>query len=212
MTTGKVTFTYNDLIEKAINYILSLCKNIDSQINLPITLQDNFQKTYISGSNPGGGATVKISGASKINIVTRANIIKDFESFMTSCGITNKKNTIPTTRGLINFWNNVASFCTYNLKVAISAFPEENPERAIIYEKTTLSTIPFIVLDSLDETEKITAEDINNSLDYIQHTSEAITKIKNITYDWVTFCSCSSSSSSSSCSSSIFIAYMHLGA
>lgn len=210
-TRAKVTLTYSDLKDLAINHILGMCRNISGRSDIPSTMRKGYVKQFrlTTGGSDSGGANFNLSDDTAVYDVTEQAIRIKFEQFMITCGISGKNTLIPTTRGLINFWNNVSSFCATYIRIATSCFPQDNPDQRLIFDDRTTSVVKYTVLNK--EEEVITADDINESFEYIKNIGSNINAVKAMVYNIQSFCSCSSSSSSSSCSSSVFIGYMKLG-
>lgn len=206
-TRAKVTLTYADLKDLALEHVLAMCRNIAGKSTVPSTMRAGYIKQFTKDS---GGANFVLSSNSAVYDVDEATIRIKFEQFMTASGISKKNTQVPTTRGLINFWNNVSSFCAAYLKIAASSFPEGNPDQCLIFDNSVnIASAKYTILNK--EEEVITADDVNKSLEYIKNLATTTNTIKAMVYSIQSFSSCSSSSSSSSCSSSVFIGYMKLG-
>jgi len=206
-TRAKVTLTYNDLKNSAITQILALCKNISGSSDIPECMRKGYVKQFKHWT---GGTNFILSDSTAVYDVTEQTVRTTFDNFLVACGINTKSTQIPTTRGLINFWNNVSSFCTAYIRLAAGGFPENDPPKRFIFDSSI--SIPSAIPTTLNkEEETITADDINNLFMYVKRASADASKIKAMVYNMQSFCSCSSSSSSSSCSSSVFIGYMKLG-
>jgi hypothetical protein len=114
-----------------------------------------------------------------------------------------------TTKGALNFWNNIASFCSVRLVYISSA--TANP--TLMYKSDNVS-YPDVPVS--DDGELITAEQVKRMLSNVEDTINKVTKTTSVKYTMIlNSCSCSSSSSSScssssSSSSSMFIAYMKI--
>ena len=209
---------YKDLIESAENMLVEVCQNIGEYKNVP--------NQYIEGNIV---ATKKVSrnqpiehpsyfqysvkpGDPVLGIVGKSKVLSDFESFMESRGIMAKSNSPVTTKGLLNFYNNLAAFCSVRI-IVVSGNPyRDRFPSAIFYNQ---ESVLYPSVDSIEEGEQITAEDVNSALTALTTTMNNINKGYSVRYDlkgWSSS-SCSSSSSSSSSSSncsSIFIAYMKI--
>ena len=215
---------YKDLIDNAKNLILDICQNVDSYRDVP----EGYKSGFASGSReidinrPSGQKRYQHSGYNYnissftsstnkvLNIVSSDKVISDFESFMESRGIMAKSNSPVTTRGLLNFYNNLAAFCSVRI-IVVSGNPyTDRFPSAIFYNQESVS---YPSVDSTEEGEQITAEDVNSALTALTTTMNNINKGYSVRYDLNSWSSSSSSSSSSSCSSncsSIFIAYMKI--
>ena len=217
---------YKDLIDNAKNLILDICQNVDSYRDVP----EGYKSGFASGSREivinrhngkkgyqQSGYNYNISSFTSstnkvLNIVSSDKVISDFESFMESRGIMAKSNSPVTTKGLLNFYNNLAAFCSVRI-IVVSGNPyRDRFPSAIFYNQESVS---YPSVDSIEEGEQITAEDVNSALTALTTTMNNINKGYSVRYDlkgWSSS-SCSSSSSSSSSSSncsSIFIAYMKI--
>lgn len=206
-TRAKVTLKYSDLKTLAINKILAACQNISGRSNIPDCMRKGYVKQFKHWT---GGTNFILSDSTAVYDVTEQTVRNTFDQFLTACGIDVKSNQVPTTRGLINFWNNVSSFCTSYVRIAVGGYPESSPPSRIVFDTSVnMSSASPTILDREEET--ITADDVNKLMSYTKRANANASKIKAMVYSMQSFCSCSSSSSSSSCSSSIFIGYMKLG-
>lgn len=152
------------------------------------------------------GANITIKTSSIIPRVSINTVKQEFNAFMRNRGLDNdsKLNTTVTTRGIINFWNNVATFCSTNIVLVSSC--ENTIVKKMYRSNTSWPSVPDI-----GDSELIVAEDVLSMLGNLEETVNRIAKMHQILYDIAAFSSSSSSCCCScSSSSSIYIAYMNI--
>lgn len=243
--------TYRELYNKALSLIETTAKNIGSyDPDVPSDIRNSSSpvRSYSETvTRVNGGPVYAHWGSpawttdtiwfkwyntndSRHAEVAEVTMINQLKNFLKSVGIpfdsdTNEvANTEVSTRGLINFYNNIASFLATKLIIVKSQLvnnsyvfynPTDNASAAYNYD-SSMSAANF-------NATKATASDVSNSIRMLQNTLQSVKKISvvryNIQYSSTSSCSSSSSSSSSSscssssCSSSscstIFIAYFN---
>lgn len=222
--------TYKDLTDHFFNWI----KNSANLINVAETDEEynrkvpeqwrNFserivkERTGVKESRPQSvGALVELDPQSKIERVSINTVIEEFNAFMRSRGldVPSVQNTQITTRGIINFWNNVAIFCSTNI-VLVSAGITLDGESVPLVDKTVRrmykSNTSWPTAPSIGNSELIVASDVTTMLSNLEEVVNKVSKMHQLIYKISAFSSSSSccSSSSSSSSSSIYIAYMKI--
>ena len=136
------TITYGDLIQQVKTKLVAIAKNESSKFasQVPAEYKANYsQKKVVSRSGSGGfqretvesGITANISNA--IGSVSADTIRSQLDTFLQQRGISDKSSTKITTRGLLNFYNNVAAFCTAKLRLAQGTPFTTKPAAVIVY-------------------------------------------------------------------------------
>lgn len=212
--TPGVPLTYDDLISTALTKIKSLCKNIGSYAP---EVHDSVKGTVgytKSDSKNLAVYTYKLDANTDgvVGVVSENTVNTQFNNFLSYSGISNKSGKPITARGIINFYNNLSSFCATRL-VAVSSQLASNT--VIFYNAIpadNISSYTNVAVNS-DSIDYIGAEDITALLNSLNNTLNNVTKTHVVKYNTSIACSSSSSSSSScscSSSSSIYIAYFNL--
>lgn len=222
--------TYKNLTDTFLAWLKTSCKNIGSYASdVPAYFKKNY-KTKVSDKvkafNQDGVATeaeagvnINIRNTSVIPTVTIATVESDFNSFMQSRGINTKSDLTITTRGIINFWNNVASFCSVNILFVTGSSAGTSPTVKTFRMYKTKGGGEYPSVPGTTEGELISSNDVKTLLSNLEETINKTSKTHQLIYDMVAFSSSSSSSSSCSCcsccsssssSSSAFIVYMKL--
>ena len=216
--------TYGDLVDHFANWIqneanLINVANTDDEYNqkVPREWRRGYSRTVDtdrSGAKEPApinkvGATITIVDNSIIDRVTPAKVMEEFDRFMTNRGlsVSQKRDTLITTRGIINFWNNVAAFCSTNIVLVSSN--ENTTVRRMYKSNTSWPAVP-----NVGDSELIIASDVTTMLSNLEEVVNRTSKLHQIIYDIAAFSSSSSSSSCScscsSSSSSMYIAYMNI--
>lgn len=220
------TITYGDLVQHFFNWIqndanlLNVAETQEAYVSqVPIEWRTDFEKrfdTERTSSKDSGyndpvvkvGAVMTANSSTVLPRVSINDVRKDFNTFMHNRGMDAKTDTLISTRGIINFWNNVATFCAYNIVIVSS---NERPVPSRMYKKN--QSWPTQV--NVDDSELIVAEDVTKMLANLEEVVNRTARMHQVVYDIAAFSSSSSSSSSScssscSSSSSIYIAYMNI--
>ena len=215
------TITYRDLVNNFFDWIQNSA-NLINVAESDEAYNNNVPKEWRSGytrkieTNRTGvhedapiqkvGANITIKTSSIIPRVSINTVKQEFNAFMRDRGLDNdsKLNTTVTTRGIINFWNNVATFCSTNIVLVSSC--ENTIVKKMYRSNTSWPSVPDI-----GDSELIVAEDVLSMLGNLEETVNRIAKMHQILYDIAAFSSSSSSCCCScSSSSSIYIAYMNI--
>jgi hypothetical protein len=216
------TLTYGQLLDQAKTKILNLVQNRDGySASVPAEIKSGYSKVY--SINRWGGLVnagytykyvFKLLDNPKLGIATTENINREFMNFMRERGIVAKSSNKVTTRGLINFFNNLAAFCSVKLIIIDSQFAPNK----VVYYNTQDNNFPAV--DNIPvnkEGDEVVAADYNTILTELNTTLNTVSKQYIARYSTSTSsssssssCSSSSSSSSSSSCSSVYIAYFNL--
>ena len=130
MTVGtNRIITFGDLVAWSKDMIKGLCKNIDAFANdVPAQYRNGSVVTRASKSfsrtNGNNNVTWRTAytsilrsttGDGSLVVVPSATVNSDLESFFSSRGLNTKTNTVMSTKAIINFFNNMASFMSVKL-------------------------------------------------------------------------------------------------
>ena len=217
------TIQYLDLIKQVKTYIKENCVNIGSYKNgMSACFKPPFTKdikaTMTGKATQTAGYKYSYTTARStelgLGIVTETQIEEDINNFLASRGIASKAETPVTTKGILNFYNNIASFMSAKLILVTS---ELAPGEQHIFYKTTGVTYPA-VSNLTNENDIVTPTEITESLNALTSTINITSKSVPVKYDISCYSSSSSSSSPSSSSSSssssscssVFIAYFNI--
>lgn len=219
---------YDDLVNVVIETILASAQNIDTWKNVPAQFKagysrsitktitvypynDNRHGTYHPPVNYTGRTTLTMNDG-YCQLVSQSVVREQFEQFLAERGLTFKKGTIMTLRGILNFIVNAAAFIRGRLMlVGMSdtstvcvmydrngmGYPSVTDEYVNVSEDTYYSTEMQDFLTALNNTARLRILKYNIAVSCCSSSSSSSSS------------SCSSSSSSSS-SSSVFIAYMKI--
>lgn len=219
---------YDDLVDVVIETILSSAQNIDSWKNVPDQFKAGYKRSvnstltvtpYNDHRHGSYHAPVDypISATLTMNdnycqLVSQAKVRSDFDAFLAERGLTFKKGTIMTLRGILNFIVNAAAFIRTRL---ILVGMSDTDTVCVIYDQNA-SNYPSVTDEHVELAEDAYyLQEMQDFLTALNSTSRLRVLKYNIA---VSCCSSSSSSSSSSCSSSssssssssVFIAYMKI--
>ena len=224
-----VTVTYGTLMTSTLNTILSLVQNADSTTadhyssNVPAEFKPGYRNT-VSFKRPGySGQNQNLLkymyyymdrvADTHLATTTAATITSEFNAFMSARGVTANSSKVVNTRGLINFYNNVASFISKKLILVTSQL---NSAEVIFYDPVVYdpSEYPSVTTYDGSSTDAISGQDVNEVLTTLRDTINNVSRVEIVRYAisyTSSSCSSSSSSSSSSCScsssSSVFIGW-----
>lgn len=228
--TEKQVATYQDLVDNVINTIVGMCCNIDAfSPSVPQEWQtgadpspieigfktsgtiDNYQgagRNKFKSEDVTATVTFKLKDKSLVKVVKRETVIKDFNDFMQSRGISSGSDTEMSVKGIVNFIANAAAF----IQTRLTALSSEKSDFTLVFYNSSNKSYPTVTnKNEVDST--FNDVYISQMLNALNSTS----KFETLMYDIDVSCcsssssSCSSSCSSSSCSSSSwFIAFMEL--
>lgn len=210
--------TYADLISGVYEKIVSICGNVDgysssSSLRSGHTYKASYNSNPGSAQSSGLNVTATMESSSYLSTVNSSTVKSQLESFFASRGLDSKSGEYVSTRGMINFYANLAAFLSAKLMKVVSSY--DNATSTYYYSAGSV--------DNLSNAPNLPGIDIPTT------ESEFNSFVTNISNDWNVYVTrysysitCSSSSSSSSCSScssssssscsssSFFIAFMRL--
>ena len=193
-----ITATYGELINYTVDTIKNQCCNID-RYTPPSVLYPNAESLVKYHSR----LQVYLVCDLPQNIVSRQTVYNLLISFLQARGIYAREGTIITTKGMLNYFNNIASFINAHIRL----YTAGNNTSASFFIPSGVGYNPV----SLDYTqENITLPEAQQNVTDLMRSISNInnTFLVNMHLRFVSCC-CSSSSCSSS-SSSAFIAYMKI--
>lgn len=219
---------YDDLVDVVIETILSSAQNVDSWKNVPDQMKAGYSRTvtgtmtvtpyndhrhgsYHAPKDYPTSATLTMND-NYCQLVNQATVRQQFDEFLAERGLTWKKGTIMTLRGILNFIVNAAAFIRTRL---ILVGMSDTDTVCVIYDQNA-SNYPSVTDEHVELAEDAYyLQEMQDFLTALNSTSRLRVLKYNIA---VSCCSSSSSSSSSSCSSSssssssssVFIAYMKI--
>ena len=209
--------TYGDLIAGIYEKIISVCQNIDGyRSDASLRPGHSYSRNVNSDpSNPqSAGVTVTATMVSSgyLNSVSSGTVRDQLNSFLSSRGLAGKAGQYVSSRGMVNFYANLAAFLSAKLIRVANSY-------------TGASAIYYYASGSVDS---IPNAPNAVGIDPSTVQSEVDGLVRNVANDWYMYvtrysysmacCSSSSCSSSTSCcsscscssSSSWFIAFMRL--
>lgn len=201
----QITATYSELINYTVDKIKAQCCNIDRYVPPPALQYGGTGVFYDNSSYAGGQGRVTgyTECALQTTQVSRQQVYDKLVSFLQSRGIFAREGTIITSKGMLNYFNNAASFVNSHVKLYVAG----NNTSASFFILNGTGYNPV----NLDYTqENITMPEAQ------QNVTDLMRSIANVNNTFMVnmhlrfaSCCCSSSSCSSS-SSSAFIAYMKI--
>lgn len=161
MTATNVTYTYRDLRNIFLQWIKDNCQNIDTlKVTVDNSMRKNFSMTknsrraqsgdWMSSNMGGGGVTVTINNSTAVEIVPLTTVQTQFDDFMAARNFETKIDNEITlsTNGILNFWNNVATFCNKRLTYVSSSLSLNTVliynANAVTYDQTNIITSKHI--------------------------------------------------------------------
>ena len=203
-----LNITYKQLVQNTLNGILAAIQNKDSySSSVPANYKSGWSYADVWTNHT---TTYATRSSSVIGVVSTATITNDFNQFLLDRGINSNDETLVTTKGILNFYNNVSAWVAARLTVvqgSISGMGSTTASTAkcLFYNNNSSITPKTPTLKV--NTSTITNSDITSSLTDLNSTLCAVVRSNTILYDITTSCSCCSSSSCS-CSCSGFIAHI----
>ena len=219
---------YDDLVKVVMDTILASAQNIDTWKNVPDQFKAGYKRSinstltvtpyndYRHGSYHAPVnypiITTLTMNDNYCQLVSQSVVREQFEEFLAERGLTFKKGTIMTLRGILNFIVNAAAFIRGRL---VLVGMSDTPTVCVMYDRTGVG------YSSVTEESVAMTEDVYYSTEMQDFLTALNTtaRLRILKYNIaVSCCSSSSSSSSSSCSSSssssssssVFIAYMKI--
>lgn len=207
--SSNTPYNYSELATITLSNILSLIANRDSYASdVPDQLKANYSRTDTLNRSHGAHEgqvpctiTYTVADDPTLKPVSTAQIADDYYRFLESRGIYTKTDQPVTTKGIINFFNNIAAFCAVRLVLVTSQY---TPSEFIFYNP---KEVTYPTVSVVDNTVKVTDANIQDMLTNLNTTINNVSKLYTVKY--VASSNSSSSSSSSSCSSA-YIAYFNL--
>ena len=220
--------TYNELIEKTVDYIVQYCYNVsgtytNSEGNQVTKTAGTPVSGYVYNTNPGNWNSKNIRGvngnkdvlvtftvneAAYESDVSRTTIENQLSNFLKGRNLYSLSNIEISQKSLINYVSNISSFVC-NRMVNISNGFSDTPNGYLVYLSNNTISGEVVSINNIDITNSEIETNAESIVDVNALASNAHAVNMLINYN----CSSSSSScSSSSCSSSssLFIAYMNL--
>lgn len=216
--------TYKNLVDHFLDWVENRAGiiNINNLNNVP-TSWKSYDKTIVveradvHENQPinNVGVQINLDTNSTPKVVTMATIKSEFNDFMETRGLANYQNvnTPVTTRGIINFWNSVAAFCSTNIQLVSAGVTFNDSDIDRNTRRMYKSNRNWASIPDIGNGELIIASDITAMLANLEEVVNNVSKMHQIVYNISAFSSTSSSCSSSSCSSSsssMYIAYMNI--
>lgn len=203
VNTGS-NIVYQDLVNMVLNTICNRCQNIDSiKSSVPAQLKNGYSRTISSST---ASATFRVND-SFLKAVPRSTVQSQFNSFMSSRGVSTKPMATISARGVVNFFAHAAAFAAAR---CVQVAGNDTASTAVFYNSGSVSYQNVSYNPSnVPDTDAQLSSNINELVSALNNTQNFHTIVYSIQ---VNCCSCSSSSSScsSSSSSSMFIGYMRL--
>lgn len=205
MVSNNTITKFSDIKEQYLNWLYSICNNIDAySASVPAAAKTGSVTTIsIPINNQPRGANLALRWDTVIPVVTKATVQQQLNDFLSSRGISSKSNKQMTLSSMMNLYNNLAAFTA--VKVVCAGGLLVNPP---IYMYKSTNTGFNAVSISVDNLHPSDSEILLTQSEILANAIKA-TRQHQYIYDVSCFCcSSSSSSSSTSCSSCHFIAYI----
>ena len=149
-----ITLTYNSLITQAKTLLKSACNNVDSNFtNMPGQYKSGWSTTNVNNALT---CTTTLS-SNAVSQVAGTTVDSEFDTYMSSVGISSIGTTVVTINGLLQFLHCFSCFCQARCVVYSSQYTTTN---VIVYKSGTVTypTNP----SNASSTNVITALDTNN--------------------------------------------------
>ena len=119
--------TYGDLIVGVYDKIVGICGNVDGyRSSSSLQYGHSYTRKYNSAvDNPKSTGVTMIAtmiGSSYLNTVSSSTVRSQLDSFFQSRGLANKAGEYVTTRGMVNFYANLAAFLSAKLVRVVSSY------------------------------------------------------------------------------------------
>lgn len=196
------SITYGELLDSIQTWILNNCKNVntyDSSVHACVkpnysvsNVSQKWDWEYRYGADTSHAihyrTTFVCTSASRasavIPVVTSTQINSDLSTFLSNRNLTQRRNAIVTTSGLLNLWNNVACFLYKHLVNVTSDFL--SGEKYLMYWASSpysYATVTNMTDMNLIPNETcISALDINEMLNTLQETFNPLWRLHFVTY------------------------------
>lgn len=200
---------YSDLVNIAVDKIVSLCQNIEGVI--PYYFNSNNSETIFNN----GKITIKnkLETQPAVN-VSRSVVESELRDFLAKRGILQNDDEIVSAKTLLNFSGNFSSF----VAIHVRTLTRRSSNIICYFSSTDTTSYPISLGRNQPGSAPITQENSVTNLNEIMRNINVQNRIENLSLTFTFACSSSSSScsssssssSSSSCCTSIFIAYMKI--
>ena len=118
--------TYGDLINGVYDKIISTCDNIggysSSSSLRPGHSYTRSYNNHAGDKSTGVSMTATMYGSSYLSTVSSSTVRSQLDSFFQSRGLASKAGEYITTRGMINFYANLAAFLSAKLVRVVSSY------------------------------------------------------------------------------------------
>ena len=210
MTIAKGSkITFSDLIDFALNKVMSICTNIDKSVS------DYFINGNVDVFYNNGKVNITNTLNYTISTVSSATVKQELIDFMSARGCYSVSNEIVSAKTLLNFSGNFSSFVAIHVRNGI-----RRGQLVIFYVSSSDTTsFPVSIGHGIKGQTDLDKNQLTLCLADLITSIKSGPKIQNLTSSFAFNCSsssssssssCSTSSSSSSCCTSIFIAYMKI--
>lgn len=187
MTATNVTYTYRDLRNIFLQWIKDNCQNIDTlKVTVDNSMRKNFSMTknsrraqsgdWMSSNMGGGGVTVTINNSTAVEIVPLTTVQTQFDDFMAARNFETKIDNEITlsTNGILNFWNNAATFCNKRLTYVSSSL---SLNTVLIYNVNAVTYDQTDIITSKHISYNLPAEQVNIPLNTTVANKNSILKV-----------------------------------
>ena len=187
MTATNVTYTYRDLRNIFLQWIKDNCQNIDTlKVTVDNSMRKNFSTTknsrraksgdWMSANMGGGGVTVTINNSTAVEVVSLTTVQKQFDDFMAARNFETKIDNEITlsTNGILNFWNNAATFCNKRLTYVSSSL---SLNTVLIYNTNAVTYDQTDIITSKRISYTLPAEQVNIPLNTTVSNKNSILKV-----------------------------------
>ena len=200
---------YSDLINNAVDKIVSLCHNVDRTI--PDYFKLNNSETIL---NNGKVTITNILKTQPPVRISRSIVESELKDFLAKRGILQNDDEVVSAKTLLNFSGNFSSF----VAIHVRTFTRRLSNLTCYLSSTDTTSYPISLGRNQLGSTPVTQENSVTNLNEIMRNVNVQNRIENLSLTFTFACSSSSSScsssssssSSSSCCTSIFIAYMKI--
>lgn len=208
--------TYSDVINHVTDKIVKACANADkftSDVHYSLKNQTSFTLIKDTVSPKGQNAYINVKVNDALGVTVSSSTIKNqLNDFLTTRGVKTQSNKPISMKGMMNLYNNIATFITRRLVVVNSSF--NIGKQLIFYNATSNLSYNAVNFGNFNEL-NFNSTEMQACINNLMNSLNQKVKVKYINTVITNSCSSSSSSSSSSCSSSsssssMFIAYMDI--
>lgn len=162
--SGIQPITYRKITDMVLGFILGYCKNINNTNNLPAEFKSGYIYDRRIDSGDTSGRTIRYTINNPISAIASSTIQSQFNSFLSSVGITNKLDSNITDDDFLSLVDDMVSFCCSKIRFAES--PLNKTIIPVYIDGTILNTKAMI--------------DTNSKIIYAQDVSHLLTILKNV--------------------------------